>query len=81
MKKRIILIILLILLSFILCACSTNVTSGRKIEADSGKYHCEGTRNPEDVVRFLNNLDETKYEVVEIIADGGGYVIFYKDID
>ena len=81
MKKRIILIILLILLSFILCACSTNVTSGRKIEADSGKYHYESLWLPEDVVNFLKNLDETKYEIMEITEDTHGYTVFYKDIE
>lgn len=82
MKKHIPLIILLILLASILCSCSNNMTNTTKFEEVAlGKYHYEQLWLPEDVVSFLKNLDETKYEIMEITEDTHGYTVFYKDID
>lgn len=82
MKKYVILAILFLLLISILCSCTNDMTNTTEFEKVAlGKYHYESLWLPEDVVNFLKNLDETKYELMEITEDTQGYTVFYKDIE
>ena len=90
MKKRFITLLVVIvmvatlLVVFTSCGDDTQTTTSTKTEV--GSYSLFQTRDVEEYLSFLENFDETKYEIVDISTGRGAlvtdeyYMVTYKKI-
>ena len=88
MKKIIALILVLgCLLTLVSCGQDKSSTEEKTLyEIENvGSYYLYEAKNKKDYLGFLNELDQTKYEIVEIsfaFANAyKGYFVTYKDIE
>ena len=93
MKKRFIILLATMLASVIsLTACGapeTTTVSSEKMQAVAGSYFLYKTVDAQEYLSFLEDLDETKFEIVDIstsmMVGGYGsdefYMVTYKVIE
>ncbi len=93
MKKRFIaLFFLLLIFSILLSGCSETITetiNSEKTQTSVGTYSLFRTTDAQEYLSFLENFDETKFEIVDISTSmsvtGYGsnefYVVTYKTIE
>ena len=81
MKKRFIaLVVAMVMVCCMLAACSGTIHS-KKTQEVAGGYHLFYTDSNEKYLSFLENFDETKYEIVDISHSRDNWYVTYKDIE
>lgn len=84
MKKRIIALLITLITIITLCGCETStITQNVREEIQKepvtevvyGNYFLFETRDEQEYLNFLEDLDETKYEIVDISVNG--HYVYY----
>lgn len=84
MRKRFAMLIVFVLLTLVLTACSSETTiKSSNITEMPGRYHLFQTYSSDEYLNFLENFDEAKYDIVDITVGHAhydfSYAITYKD--
>jgi len=88
MTKRVItLLVAILMVTTLLVGCKkTETINSEKSETDKESYKLFRTDDVQEYLNFLENFDETKYEIVDISVNDGGavtdewYFVTYKQI-
>lgn len=79
MAKKIISLIFIGIISLsLLCGCSDTIKLEDVTETKTGKYEVYYTDSDEEYLRFINDLDEEKYKILDISRSGGYWNVTYK---
>lgn len=85
MKKRFIALFVVMLMVVTLCtACAGTIHSEKdqeEVQEVAGSYHCYWTASNDKYLSFLENFDETKYEIIDISHGHTNWYVTYKDIE
>lgn len=85
MKRFIVLLIVLLMVVVLSVACfSGNVHSEKNQEVQeevAGSYHVFYVSSDKKYLSFLENFDETKFEIVDISHGHSYWYVTYKDIE
>ena len=88
MKKRFIASLLIFSILISGCSKKTETINSEKTETSVGSYSLFRTRDVQEYLNFLENFDETKFEIVDIstsmmVTSQGSnefYIVTYKTI-
>lgn len=79
MAKKIISLIFIGIISLsLLCGCSDTIKLEDVTETKTGKYEMYYTASDEEYLRFINDLDEEKYEIFDISHSRTCWYVTYK---
>ena len=86
MKKRFIaFLVVMVMVCCIFTACMSGTIHSEKdqeeIQEVAGSYHVYWTESNDKYLSFLENFDETKYEIVDISHGHYTWYITYRDIE
>ena len=79
MKKKFVLLITILLLVLLLTACSSSTITSSSV----GDYHMFSTSDVDEYLNFLENFDDSAYEIVDISvtnsSSGRPHSVTYKN--
>ena len=84
MKRFIALFVVLLLVFTMITACSGTIHSEKsqeEVQEVAGSYHVFWTDSDNKYLSFLENFDETKYEIVDISHSRYDWYVTYRDIE
>ena len=81
MKRFIAFFIAIVIICNMFTACSYTISSKEENQEGEGNYHLFVTMKDQEYLDFLETLDETKYEIVDISLHNDYWHVTYKDIE
>ena len=81
MKKIAILIVMLVLACTLTSCYESGVINSTSSDETVGEYHLFFAGGNSEYLTFLENLDQDKYEIVDISNGHLTWYVTYKDID